>query len=184
MEAHLMYKRSFRYLIFCLFASLAMLPAVFTAAAAQDEGGMLSSGEEEEPLRYTLIVNYIKEDEDEPFRITKHLHEPGFSYNIASPVIEGYRPDSLRLLGTLEEDSEITVEYHVESFLLTIHYRLLDGKAAAPDHRSDEVFGEEYNIHSPSVTGNVAVTPEISGIMPGRDVEWTVFYVDSSALIK
>ena len=172
---------SLKYRFFILLAALFALLDAFLPAAGQNEPVPV---DEEEPLMYTLTVNYIRENEDEPFQISKHRHEPGYSYNIASPVVEGYLPDVPRLFGSLDEDSEITVAYHVESFCLTVHYRLLDGQAAAPDYHAEEVFGTEYSIPSPAVSGNVPVTEEISGVMPGRDVEWTVFYVDRSALVN
>ncbi len=176
-------------LILLAFSAVLLLALPLSVSAEKDilpgdpAEGSVPQNDEGTP-QYTLIVSYIKEGEETPFLINTHTHEPGFAYNIASPVVEGYRPDSLRLFGTLEEDTEVTVEYHVESYPLTIHYRFLNGESAAPDHRSEEVFGMEYRIPSPAVRDNVAVTPEVSDTMPGRGVEWTVFYVDRSAVIN
>ena len=96
-------------------------------------------------------------------------------------MIEGYAPDTRRLTGVLKEDLEMTVYYHLQTYTLTVHYRLLDGRPAAPDYQSQETFGSEYRIRSPYVAGYRAVRDEVSGEMPGRDVELTVFFVSGNA---
>lgn len=137
--------------------------------------------EEENDPRIKLNISYQIDDEEEPFLIGKYRNWPGFYFNIASPVIEGYAPDTRRLTGVLKEDLEMTVYYHLQTYMLTVHYRLLDGRPAAPDYQSQETFGSEYRIRSPYVAGYRAVRDEVSGEMPGRDVELTVFFVSGNA---
>lgn len=141
----------------------------------------ITGEEEEDDPRIKLNISYQKEEEAEPFLIGRYRNWPGFFFNIASPVIEGYAPDTLRLTGFLEEDLDWTVLYHLQTYSLTVHYRLLDGRPAAPDYHSQETFGSEYLVRSPYVAGYKAVKNEVSGEMPGRDVELTVFYVSGNA---
>lgn len=141
-------------------------------------------GAEEEDPRLKLVINYRKEEEEIPFLIVTYLHDPGFSYNISVPYVEGYNTDTPKLLGELTEDTEITVLYRLRDYSLTVHYRLLDGKPVSNDHQQRESFGNEYNIVSPGVAGYKPITAAIEGVMPGRDVELTIFYVDKNTIIE
>lgn len=140
--------------------------------------------EEDDDPRLKLIINYQKEEEEAPFLIVTYRHDPGFLYNIAVPYLEGYDTDSPRLLGELNEDTEMTVSYHLSSYSLTVHYRRLDGQPVTGDHQQPETFGSEYSITSPYVAGYKPITTVIEGVMPGRDVELTIFYVDKNTIIE
>ena len=148
------------------------------------EGDSELSADEEEDPRLKLTIIYQIEEEEKPFLITTYYHDVGFLYNIAVPYIEGYEPDTPRLSGIMDEDTEITVVYHLKAYTLTIHFRLLDGNPAAPDHLQQEFFGSEYRFISPNVPGYKAIKSEIADEMPGRDVELTVFYVEPEAIIE
>lgn len=155
-------------------------------AAPVDELSAETGPEEEaeEDPRLKLIINYQKEEEEEPFLIVTYRHDPGFFYNIAAPYIEGYETDPQRLRGELTEDTEMTVSYRHRDYFLTVHYRRLDGQAVTGDRRQPEPFGSEYSITSPSVAGYKPITQAVEGVMPGRDVELTVFYVDINTIIE
>lgn len=140
--------------------------------------------EEEEDPRLKLIINYQKEEEESPFLIVTYRQDPGFFFNIAAPYIEGYDTDFPRLLGELTEDTEMTIFYHLRAYSLTVHYRLLDGNPVTNDHQQSETYGNEYSVTSPNIAGYKPITPEIEGVMPGRDVELTIFYVDKNTIIE
>ena len=159
------------------------ISAVSDAETASESADPEEEEEEEDP-RIKLNISYQKDEDEEPFLIGKYLHMPGFFFNIASPVIEGYLPDTQRLTGVLTQDLEWTVYYHLQTYSLTVHYRLLDGRTAAPDYQLQMTFGDEYRIVPPYVAGYKAVRQEITGEMPGRDVEQTVFFVPANATIR
>ena len=174
-------------LLFLLFSVLILCAAGPDAVWAQDDlsapvipevGSDLSDeASEEESLLPVLKIHYFLEGDEEPFLITTYLNEPGYQYNILHPAVEGYRPEEARLLTMVTEDTDLDIEYTLQTYSLLIHYRLLDGKPAAPDYQSQAAFGSEYEFTTPTVAGYTAVEKEIRGTMPGRDLERTVFYV-------
>ena len=167
-----------------LFAQTVILIEPETAAETDPAKNDLDEEQEEEDPRLKLVINYQKYEEESPFLIVTYLQDPGFFYNIAAPYIEGYDTDSTRLLGELTEDTEMTVSYHLRTYSLTVHYRRLDGKPVTSDHQKQESFGNEYSIASPYIAGYKPITAEIEGVMPGRDVELTIFYVDKNTIIE
>lgn len=152
-----------------------------TNPGSAGETGDFEDEEDENDPRIKLNISYQKDEEEDPFLIVKYRNWPGFDYNIASPIVEGYTPDSQRLTGTLSEDLDRTVFYHLQDYSLTVHFRLLDGRPAARDYQTVETFGNEYTVPLPYVPGYKPVRQEVKGEMPGRDVELTVFYVNENA---
>ena len=60
---------------------------------------------------------------------------------------------------------------------LIIHYIYADsGKTAAPDHNETLWEGERYDVWSPILPGYWYDTPEVPGIMPNHDMEYTVMF--------
>lgn len=156
--------------------TLFLLILVLMAVSAV-QSGSYAQADESDPEPVKLTIHYFLDGEEEPFLTSVYQGRPGSSCNILHPVVEGYEPESPRLIMTLTEDTEMIVSYRLLSFVLQIHYRFLNGKQAAPDYRAEAEFGSEYQVQSPHLYGYITVDPEISGTMPGRDVERTTFFV-------
>lgn len=62
-------------------------------------------------------------------------------------------------------------------FQLTIYYVYVDGKTAAPTYNAMLQAGTEYNVPSPDIKGYTPSVRTVSGVMPMRDVEYTVVYL-------
>ena len=62
-------------------------------------------------------------------------------------------------------------------FRLTIYYVYADGRPAAPTYDATLQGGTEYSVSSPTIKGFTASIPIVSGIMPMRDIEYTVVYL-------
>ncbi len=61
-------------------------------------------------------------------------------------------------------------------FRLTIFYVYTDGRRAAPTYSSMLQTGTEYNVPSPEIKGYTPSIRVVSGVMPSRDIEYTVVY--------
>lgn len=61
-------------------------------------------------------------------------------------------------------------------FRLKIYYVYLDGSTAAATYDVMLQAGTEYSVPSPAINGYTASIQVVSGVMPGRDVEYTVVY--------
>ena len=60
---------------------------------------------------------------------------------------------------------------------LVIHYIYYDtGKTAAPDHNETLWEGERYDVWSPIIPDYWYDIPEVAGVMPNHDMEYTVYY--------
>ncbi len=62
-------------------------------------------------------------------------------------------------------------------YRLTIYYIYLDGTTAAPTYTRQLEAGTHYNVVSPEITGYTPTMAVVSGVMPARDVEYTVIYI-------
>lgn len=62
-------------------------------------------------------------------------------------------------------------------YRLTIYYVYVDGSTAAPTYSAVLDAGTEYSVPSPEITGYTPSIYVVSGVMPARDVQYTVVYV-------
>ena len=62
-------------------------------------------------------------------------------------------------------------------YTLTIHYIYNTGETAFPDHVHVHWPGEEYDVWSPTLPGYYVTIPRVHGIMPARDIVYTVIYI-------
>ncbi len=62
-------------------------------------------------------------------------------------------------------------------YRLTIYYIYLDGTTAAPTYTEQLEAGTEYSVTSPEIPGYTPSMYVVTGIMPARDVEYTVIYI-------
>ncbi len=75
---------------------------------------------------------------------------------------------------------EEIIEDHQTIYRLTIYYIYLDGTTAAPTYTEQLYAGTEYNVTSPEISGYTPTEYIVSGIMPARDMEYTVTYIPES----
>lgn len=84
--------------------------------------------------------------------------------------------DSIETPAPPPEIEEI-IEEHQTIFRLIIHYIYLNGTTAAPSYTSQLGAGTEYRIPSPEISGYTPTKAQVAGVMPARDVEYTVIYI-------
>ena len=75
------------------------------------------------------------------------------------------------------EDVEEIIEDYQTIYRLTIHYIYLDGTTAAPNYTEQLGAGKYYSVTSPVISGYTATMVVVSGVMPARDMEYTVIYI-------
>ena len=68
-------------------------------------------------------------------------------------------------------------------FRLTISYVYADGSTAAPAYDTMLQGGTEYDVSSPSIKDYTASKTAVGGVMPMRDIEYTVVYLSPEAEI-
>ena len=76
----------------------------------------------------------------------------------------------------ITEDMVIDVHYVQESHTITIIYRDLDGQVIYETTTTTAVAGDEYRINAPAIPGYVSLQQVITGEMPSRDMQITLFY--------
>ena len=130
---------------------------------------------------HTVTVRYWV-GEEPAFPTRTYQHYEGEEYNIVSPVKPGYRVDVERVQGVMgDHDVVYDVYYVAEEYHLTVKYIYEDGATAAPTHRQTLPAGADYDVPSPVIPGYVPTMERVVGVMPGRDVEYTVIYTPSPA---
>ena len=67
-------------------------------------------------------------------------------------------------------------------FTLTVYYIYLDGRTAAPTHFEVLDAGSGYYVPSPVIEGYTASRELVEGIMPRRNVEYTVVYIPAGEM--
>lgn len=70
----------------------------------------------------------------------------------------------------------------VWQYTLTVRYVYPNGDPAAPACVLRLAGGDEFNVSSPAIPGWQPSLSRVQGTMPGRDVTYTVFYVESGNL--
>ena len=75
---------------------------------------------------------------------------------------------------------EIIEEYQT-IYRLTVRYIYLGGGTAAPTHTEQLNAGSSYYVASPGIPGYTASTNAVSGVLPARDMEYTVIYIPGSS---
>ena len=92
-----------------------------------------------------------------------------FAAALSEPV------DSIETPSTPPEIEEI-IEEHQTIYRLTIYYVYYNGGTAAPTYSSQEEAGASYGVSSPDISGYTPSMSLVSGVMPARDVQYTVIY--------
>ncbi|MBQ9951413.1 MAG: DUF11 domain-containing protein, partial [Clostridia bacterium] len=136
----------------------------------------------DEIVPYTVTVNYwyywydvVDTEVAAPSVVEQHFN--GETYQIVSPVIEGYKATIEVVEGVMDGDIVIDVIYYRIRQHLTIYYVYEDGTTAAATYDKRIGVGNKYSVTSPYIPGFTASIQVVSGTMPNRDLVFTVIYV-------
>ncbi|MBR3595860.1 MAG: InlB B-repeat-containing protein, partial [Clostridia bacterium] len=124
---------------------------------------------------YTVTVTYTSDDGKINETKTETLTY-GENYNVATPEKTGYTADKASVTGTVTGDVNEAVKYTANKYNLTIKYQYDDGTEAAATHEETVVYGTEYSVESPAITGYSSNNPVVSGTMGADDLTITVVY--------
>lgn len=89
----------------------------------------------------------------------------------------------LNIVPDTEETQAIIEEMQTE-YRLVIHYVYEDGTPAYDDYIEVLQAGVTYEVTSPLIDGYIVSDALVSGVMPKRNVERTVFYLTRSVPMK
>ncbi len=99
-------------------------------------------------------------------------------YSVVSPGMYGYEPDLPRVQGRMpDEDLEIDVVYVRQIYKLTIYYIFEDGTTAHKEYEAKLYADEKFEVESPEINGYKPNLWMISGVMPDRNLNYTVIYI-------
>lgn len=84
-------------------------------------------------------------------------------------------PPTIEIITDTPEVEELQEELKT-IYRLTIYYVYTDGRTAAPTYSEVLQGGTEYSVPSPEIEGYTPSIRVVSGVMPMRDVEYTVVY--------
>ena len=100
------------------------------------------------------------------------------TYTWSEPTIPGYEQTSAVTTGntTVITNTQTQVEAEAE-YTLTVRYRFLNGREAAPDVTEQHVEGDTYTVVSPTLRGYTTTTLRVTGVMPASNVTRTVIYI-------
>lgn len=99
-------------------------------------------------------------------------------YTWVEPSVYGYERGSVELEGnrTTITNKLLEKEPDDHEYTLTIYYLYINGETAAPTVIEIHRAGDKYDVVSPVIPGYTASILKVQGIMPSRDVEYTVIY--------
>jgi uncharacterized repeat protein (TIGR01451 family) len=133
----------------------------------------------------TLRVNYTNTDGTQAFDPFTRTYSYGNNYSVASPTREGYTANITTVAGTITRDTEVTVTYTRNSYNLTINYvSTATGTVMSAPYTAAVPYGETYNVATPAIGGYTRTLAAVTGTMPGRDVQVTVFYTPIPAPVR
>lgn len=132
-----------------------------------------------------IKIKYLYEDGSEAAPEYSQDLKRGETYDVTSPTIEGYTPDTTEIKGTVQDsDIEYVVYYtkdepvnpEVPKHTVTIKYVYEDGTPAAESYVQELEEGSEYSVESPIISEYTPDQEEISGTVNDQDIEHTVVY--------
>lgn len=133
-----------------------------------------------EKTKHILQVQYYLEDGSPAPGITwiSEVLETGTKYSYDTPPLKGYTPDRKVVSGTMPDRDHIEkVIYKANYYELLIHYKDRETrKTLHDDYVHDYKYLQWYDVKSPEIPGYTTDTPRVSGQMPDRDLEVTVWY--------
>ncbi len=92
----------------------------------------------------------------------------GDEYNVASPAVTNYIPQTAVESGTITDNTVKTVIYEKIVGKLVVVYVDEDGKTISPNYEANVDAGNSYNAVSPTITGYTPDISAVSGTMPSE----------------
>lgn len=131
------------------------------------------------PPHYQLIIRYWIETIGGKTAAETYVRDYNETmiFAVRSPFVPGYTPDVETVNGMIMSDLVIDVVYHVNTYTLTVHYVDVNGEQLADDVVNTLTAGSSYNVTSPVIDGYQTNMTEVTGVMPGSNVEVTVVYL-------
>ena len=130
----------------------------------------------------TLRVRYVDGNGRRMADTFKATYKAGDRYSVKSPTITGYTADKARVSGTIRRNTEIVVTYTPNDYTLTVNFVDTDGNVVSAPYTGSLAYGEGYEVTSPTLRGYVTATPQVTGTMPARDLQLTVYYQPQAAV--
>ena len=173
-------------------------PPVIQGAPETDKGGEQIPGdaEQDEPVERDVhkidqtIINTLRSHKltirywvevvggQKAFDTYEKEYYYNEQYSVVSPGMYGYEPDLPRVQGRMpDEDLEIDVVYVRQIYKLTIYYIFEDGTTAHKEYEAKLYAGEKFEVESPEINGYKPNLWMISGVMPDRNLNYTVIYI-------
>ena len=173
-------------------------PPVIQGAPETDKGGEQIPGdaEQDEPVERDVhkidqtIINTLRSHKltirywvevvggQKAFDTYEKEYYYNEQYSVVSPGMYGYEPDLPRVQGRMpDEDLEIDVVYVRQIYKLTIYYIFEDGTTAHKEYEAKLYADEKFEVESPEINGYKPNLWMISGVMPDRNLNYTVIYI-------
>lgn len=147
-----------------------------------------------DPTTYSVTITYLYDDQTTAAEPYIKAFQPGESFEVPSPSIDGYKPD-LDLITGIVKDSDLNyVVYYTKNPVtppdpvepdptphqVTINYIYEDGTPAANSYIDELYPGENFSVISPTITGYTPDQPFISGKIGEEDLIFTVIYTKNT----
>ena len=125
--------------------------------------------------KYTLTVRYWDGTKKAFTDYTAYL-DKGDSYKVVSPGLKGYSIDKNVVSGTIRTNTVVNVYYTAREYQVTVLYRYMDGRTAAPAYRANIATGKSYSITSPDIAGYTVNLKKVTGTVSGQNMTYVVYY--------
>lgn len=127
--------------------------------------------------KHDLVIHYLYANGETAFDDYVGEYNYSENYSVNSPVLTGYTADKAAVMGSMpDDDVELTVNYGINKYNLTVEYIYSDGSTAADNYTATKDYNEEFNVDSPVITGHTASKEIITGKMPAADLNLVVMY--------
>lgn len=138
--------------------------------------------------KFKITVNYYYKGTTKVASPQKVFNSVAFgsTFTLASPEIEGYKPDVAVVSFVLNEESDKTVNvyYQIQSYKLTVKYSSSVSGFTCPATVTKTVnYNEQYNVVSPKYYGLAVSQDSISGKKKAFDEEFTVTYTNKISTV-
>ena len=128
---------------------------------------------------YTLVIHYWADGEQAgpDFRGT---YSEGASYNVLTPVKNGYNADQSSVTGVITGETEINVFYTKQVYTLTVKFHDLNGREMTDSLIVQMQTGDTYRLTAPEFDGYEALTPVVEATMGNQNKEVIVYYTETA----
>ena len=99
------------------------------------------------------------------------------TYIWLEPDVNGYKQTSAVSADGVTTIVNTRVDHTPKDYTLTVHYRYADGRKAAEDMSFTVPEGATYDVTIEAIDGYVAAPSRLTGVMPGRNLEYTVLFI-------